>query len=94
MRSNPRNSLEIPRVLRCVTDVLWWLFLAHQGRVSVRGSRSILQGFQKVRSNSLYLGTPLAACRLEELRKALKGQAIQRNFPNCLLPALRPKYRQ
>jgi hypothetical protein len=31
MGSNPRNSLEIRRVLRCVTHVLWWPFLEHQG---------------------------------------------------------------
>jgi len=32
------------------------------GRVSVRGSRSILQGFLKVGSNFLSLGTPLPGC--------------------------------
>jgi hypothetical protein len=61
--------------------------------VSVRGSRSILQGFQRVGSNFLPLGTPLPARLLEELRKGLINQAIERHFPNCLLSALRPKYK-
>ena len=37
------------------------------------------------------VGTPLPAHLPEELRKALKGQAIQRYYSNCLLSALRPK---
>jgi len=40
-------------------------------RTSVRGSRSILQGFPKVGSNFLPLGTPLPGRLSEELRKAL-----------------------
>src|SRR5229473_1964981 len=59
-----------------VTDVSWRRLLAC-GRISARGSRSILQGFLKVGSNFLSLGTPLPEHLREELRKALKGQAIQ-----------------
>jgi hypothetical protein len=39
--------------------LVWRPFLGHCGRVSVRGSRSILQGFQRVGSNFLPLGTPI-----------------------------------
>ena len=80
MHSKPRNSLEIPRVLRCVTHVLWWPFLEHHGRVSVRGSRSILQGFVKVGSKFLSLGTPLtmgasAAAHTESSQLVLEPDA-------------------
>jgi hypothetical protein len=48
MRSNPPNSLEIPRVLRCVTHVLWWPFLEHQGRVAFEVVVPFFEGFKQL----------------------------------------------
>jgi hypothetical protein len=45
MRSNPRNSLEIPRVLRCVTYVLWWPFLDPRGGLAFEVVVPFLKGF-------------------------------------------------
>jgi hypothetical protein len=58
IRGNSRKSPESRWRLSSVAQILWSRFLAC-GRVSVRGSRSILQEFQRVGSNFLYLGTPL-----------------------------------
>ena len=48
MRGNARNSLETPRVLRCVTHVLWRPFLEHQGWLAHEVVVPFFKGFKKL----------------------------------------------
>jgi len=57
----PKNSRKLVGDFPTSPHLVWRPFVGHCGRVSVRGSRSILQGFQRVGSNFLPLGTPLPA---------------------------------
>jgi hypothetical protein len=71
IRGNHRKSPETRWRLSSIVHLVWRPFLGHCGRVSVRGSRSIPQGFLKGGSNFLPLGTPLLARLSQAHRKAL-----------------------